>query len=41
LHQKVDTLREQQWLELVAMQREQIALLTRLVEGGTAAPRSA
>jgi uncharacterized membrane protein len=38
LHQKVDTLREQQWLELVAMQREQIALLTRLLEGGAAAP---
>lgn len=32
LHQKVDTLREQQWLELVAMQREQIELLTRLLE---------
>jgi uncharacterized membrane protein len=31
LHQKVDTLREQQWLGLVAMQREQIALLTGLV----------
>lgn len=41
LHQKVDTLREQQWLKLVAMQREQIALLTRLVEGGTATPRPA
>ena len=37
LHQKVDTLREQQWLELVAMQREQIALLTRLLDGGAAA----
>ncbi|MDP3295196.1 MAG: DUF1003 domain-containing protein [Nevskia sp.] len=32
LHQKVDKLREQQWLELVEMQREQIALLTRLLE---------
>ncbi len=40
-HQEVDTLREQQWVELVAMQREQIALLTRLVECGTAPPRSA
>ena len=30
LHQKIDTLREQQWLELVAMQREQIHLLTNL-----------
>ena len=41
LHQKVDTLREQQWRELVAMQREQIALLTRLVASGTATPRPA
>ena len=32
LHQKVDTLREKQWEELVAMQQEQIALLTRLVD---------
>ena len=32
LHQKVDTLRDRQWLELVEMQREQIALLTRLLE---------
>ena len=32
LHQKVDTLREQQWAELVAMQRQQIQLLTRLLE---------
>lgn len=39
LHTKVDTLREQQWLELVAMQREQIALLTRLVEGGAGVPK--
>jgi uncharacterized membrane protein len=31
LHRKVDTLREQQWLELVAMQQEQIRLLTQLV----------
>ena len=30
LHRKVDTLREQQWLELVAMQQEQIELLTTL-----------
>lgn len=34
LHRKVDTLREQQWLELVAMQHEQIVLLTRLLEAG-------
>lgn len=30
LHQKVDTLREQQWVELVAMQTEQIQLLKKL-----------
>jgi uncharacterized membrane protein len=30
LHQKVDTLRERQWLELLAMQQEQIQLLTKL-----------
>ena len=30
LHQKIDTLREQQWLELLAMQKEQIQLLTKL-----------
>ena len=30
LHQKLDTLREQQWLELVAMQKQQIELLTAL-----------
>jgi uncharacterized membrane protein len=32
LHQKMDTLREQQWAELVAMQQEQIQLLTKLLE---------
>ena len=32
LHQKIDTLREQQWVELVAMQQEQIRLLTKLLE---------
>jgi uncharacterized membrane protein len=31
LHQKIDALREQQWSELVAMQQEQIKLLTRLL----------
>jgi len=31
LHQKMDTLREQQWTELVAMQQEQIQLLTKLL----------
>jgi uncharacterized membrane protein len=33
LHEKLDTLRELQWSELVAMQQEQIQLLTRLLEG--------
>ncbi len=32
LHRKLDTLREQQWSELVAMQQEQIQLLTKLLE---------
>jgi uncharacterized membrane protein len=32
LHQKVDTLREKQWMELVAMQQEQIRLLIKLLE---------
>lgn len=32
LHEKLDDLREQRWAELVAMQQEQIALLTRLLE---------
>jgi uncharacterized membrane protein len=34
LHRKVDTLREQQWAELVEMQREQIQLLTKLLGVG-------
>jgi len=32
LHQKVDTLREQPWMEFVAIQQEQIRLLTKLLE---------
>ena len=32
LHQKIDMLREQQWAELVAMQQEQIQLLSELLE---------
>ena len=32
LHEKLDVLRDAQWVELVRMQQEQIALLTRLVE---------
>jgi uncharacterized membrane protein len=30
LHEKIDTLREQQWAELVGMQQEQLRLLTKL-----------
>lgn len=32
LHEKMDTLRERQWLELLALQREQLELLERLTE---------
>lgn len=32
LHQKIDSLRDQQWVDLVAMQQQQIQLLTRLLE---------
>jgi uncharacterized membrane protein len=32
LHEKMDTLREKQWRELVAMQQQQIQLLTKLLE---------
>lgn len=32
LHRKIDTLREQQWVELVAMQQQQIELLTQLLQ---------
>ena len=32
LHEKLDNLRENQWAELVAMQQEQIRLLTRLLD---------
>ena len=31
LHEKMDTLRQQQWTELLALQREQIQLLTKLL----------
>jgi uncharacterized membrane protein len=37
LHQKLDTLREGQWTELVAMQREQTALLKRLAAASPSA----
>ena len=32
LHEKVDSLREEQWRELIAIQQEQLRLLSRLVE---------
>jgi len=32
LHEKVDSLREKQWKELIAIQQEQLRLLTQLVE---------
>lgn len=32
LHEKMDLLREKQWDELIAMQQEQLALLTQLIE---------
>jgi uncharacterized membrane protein len=32
LHEKVDGLRDKQWMELVAMQQEQIRLLTQLLD---------
>jgi len=31
LHEKLDALREQQWAELVAQQRQQIEMLERLL----------
>src|SRR6476659_2492968 len=34
LHEKMDSLREEQWVELVGMQREQIQLLTKLQGNG-------
>ena len=32
LHKKIDTLRQQQWMELVEMQQQQIQLLTKLLD---------
>jgi len=32
LHQKIDTLRQEQWVELVEMQQRQIQLLTKILE---------
>lgn len=37
LHEKVDLLREDQWGELLAIQKEQLALLARLIDKKTAA----
>jgi uncharacterized membrane protein len=39
LHDKVDGLREKQWQELLALQKEQLALLTALATAANAAPR--
>jgi uncharacterized membrane protein len=41
LHEKLDTLREAQWSELVRMQQEQIGLLQRLLETPPGAPSPA
>lgn len=35
LHEKMDVLREGQWSELVAIQKEQLRLLEDLIEGGS------
>ena len=32
LHQKIDALREHQWEELITMQKEQISLLSFMIE---------
>ena len=39
LHQKLDLLREQQWEELIAMQQEQIRLMTQLLKKGNLNPQ--
>ena len=33
LHEKIDSLKEKQWNELILMQQEQINLLKKLIEG--------
>jgi uncharacterized membrane protein len=33
LHEKIDLLRESQWLELISIQKEQLGLLERLMDG--------
>ena len=40
LHEKVEVLREQQWTELVDLQRRQIELLTRLLEEKQGPPQA-
>ncbi|MES2127003.1 MAG: DUF1003 domain-containing protein [Pseudomonadota bacterium] len=41
LHKKVDELREKQWTDLLAIQKEQLALLTKLAkQGGHMCPRN-
>jgi uncharacterized membrane protein len=40
LHEKLDSLREQQWRELIMMQQEQINLLTKLLHEREAAARN-
>jgi uncharacterized membrane protein len=32
LHEKIDSLREEQWKELIVIQQEQLRLLSQLVE---------
>jgi uncharacterized membrane protein len=33
LHEKLDLLREKQWMELISIQQEQLKLLAQLMEG--------
>ena len=40
LHEKVDRLREQQWLELLAIQQQQLALLAGLIDALGGAPKA-
>jgi uncharacterized membrane protein len=38
LHEKIDSLREKQWSELLSIQQEQLSLLSKLVDGLKTAP---
>jgi hypothetical protein len=38
LHEKIDGLREQQWEELLGIQKEQLTLLATLIEKNAKAP---